>query len=77
MNKKLQVVQAFDRALIKEIQADDAQALEAKLNTAALTLKNRNSWLKPHERMGILKHTAQLLASQQEKFAQLIAREGG
>ncbi|WP_058534650.1 aldehyde dehydrogenase family protein [Legionella saoudiensis] len=77
MKKTLQVVHAFDRSLIKEIPADGAEALEAKLNTAISALDNRNNWLKPHERMAILKRTAQLLASQQERFTRLIAQEGG
>src|SRR5690242_11735886 len=77
MNKTLQVVQAFDRALIREILTDDAQALEAKLNSAALTLNNRDGWLQPHERMAILKRAAQLLTSKHEQFAKLIAQEGG
>ena len=77
MKKTLQVVQAFDRVLITEIPTDDAQALEAKLNTAALILRSREAWLKPHERMAILKRAAQLLTSDQEQFAKLIAQEGG
>ena len=34
MAQKLQVVQAFDRAVITEIPADDSQALETKLASA-------------------------------------------
>ncbi|WP_115708359.1 aldehyde dehydrogenase family protein [Legionella sainthelensi] len=77
MKKTLQIVHAFDRSLIIEIPTDDAQALEVKLNTAMSALKNRDDWLKPHERMKILRYTAQLLASQQERFAKMIAQEGG
>lgn len=77
MKNTLQVVQAFDRKLIAEIPTDNAQALEAKLSTAASTLGNRDDWLKPHERMAILKRTAQLLMSKQEQFAKFIAQEGG
>ncbi|CDZ78985.1 Succinate-semialdehyde dehydrogenase [NADP(+)] [Legionella massiliensis] len=77
MNTTLKVVQAFDRKLIKEIPTDDAKALEAKLKTAESTLNNRSGWLKPHERMAILKRTAQLLADRHEHFTQLIAQEGG
>ncbi|KTC91150.1 aldehyde dehydrogenase family protein [Fluoribacter dumoffii] len=77
MKKTLQVVQAFDRALIKEIPVDDAHALERKLSTAESTFKKRAGWLKPHERMAILKQTAQLLRTDQERFAKLIAQEGG
>ncbi|PWY56720.1 aldehyde dehydrogenase [Legionella qingyii] len=77
MKKALQVVQAFDRALIKEITVDDEQALRTKLKTAASTLNNRKDWLKPYERMAILKRAAQLLTSEQGRFAKLIAQEGG
>ncbi len=77
MKKTLRVVHAFDRTLITEIPADDAKALAGKLDTAASTLKNRESWLKPHERMAILKRAAQLLLADQERFARLIAQEGG
>lgn len=77
MKQTLRVVQAFDRALIAEIPMDDAQALSAKLNTAAAAFANRANWLKPHVRMATLKRTAQLLTAQQDRFATLIAREGG
>ncbi|KTC85813.1 aldehyde dehydrogenase family protein [Legionella drozanskii] len=77
MKKTLQVVQAFDRSLIAEIPSDDAKALEEKLKTAALTLGNRANWLKPHERIAILKRAAQLLTSDQAKFVTLIVQEGG
>ncbi|WP_131795387.1 aldehyde dehydrogenase family protein [Fluoribacter gormanii] len=77
MKKTLHVVQAFDRALIKEIPVDDEQALSTKLKIAASTLEHRKGWLKPYERMAILKHAAQLLAAEQERFARLIAQEGG
>ncbi|KTD14132.1 aldehyde dehydrogenase [Legionella gratiana] len=77
MNKTLRIVHAFDRSLITEIPTDDAQALEAKLTAAMGALKNRDGWLKPHERIAILRNTAQLLIDQQERFAKLIAQEGG
>lgn len=77
MKNKLQVVQAFDRALIAEIPMDGAQELARKLELAVLTFQNRKKWMKPHERMAILKRTAQLLAADQERFIRLIAQEGG
>lgn len=77
MKKTLHAVHAFDRTLIKEIPTDDAQALATKLNTAASALRNRAGWLKPHERMTILKGAAELLAADQDRFARLIAQEGG
>ena len=77
MANVMQVVQAFDRAPIGEVPADDAHALEKKLVTAARALKDRDGWLKPHQRIKVLHGAAAALASQQEKFAKLIAREGG
>ena len=77
MLQKLQVVQAFDRAVVAEIPADDSQALETKLASASRTMRERNAWLKPHQRSTILQGTANLLASRQTYFARLIAQEGG
>lgn len=77
MVQTLKVVQAFDRVLITEIPADDAQALETKLEAASRVLRNRDGWLKPHQRNAVLQRTASLLEGQQDKFTRLIAREGG
>ena len=57
----LQVLQAFDRAVISEIALDDAGALESKLATAARTMREREAWLKPHQRSAILLRAASLL----------------
>lgn len=73
----LQVVQAFDRAPIEEIATDDAAALEAKLQAAEKAFRDRDGWLKPHERMAILRRLAALLEGKREHFARQIAREGG
>lgn len=77
MHKTMQVLNAFDRQLIAEVPTDDAQALEAKLILLNQTVRDRKNWLKPHERIKILKNTARLLETQIEKFARLIAQEGG
>jgi acyl-CoA reductase-like NAD-dependent aldehyde dehydrogenase len=77
MAQKLQVVQAFDRAVITEIPADDSQALETKLASAARVMRERDAWLKPHQRSAILQRTAGLLEARQSQFARLIAQEGG
>lgn len=73
----LQVVQAFDRAPIEEIATEDAAALEAKLQAAEKMFRDRDAWLKPHERMAILRKLAGLLDGKREHFARQIAREGG
>jgi acyl-CoA reductase-like NAD-dependent aldehyde dehydrogenase len=77
MAQTIQVLQAFDRAIITEIPVDDAQALETKLASATRTLRNRDAWLKPHQRSAILLRAVSLLEARQTHFAQLIAREGG
>lgn len=73
----LQVVQAYDRAPIEEIATDDAAALEAKLAAAEKVFRNRDGWLKPHERIAILRKLADLLSAKRDHFARQIAREGG
>jgi acyl-CoA reductase-like NAD-dependent aldehyde dehydrogenase len=77
MSQTIQVVQAFDRAVVAEIPADDAQALETKLAAAAGVMRNRDAWLKPYQRSAILLRTAGLLEARQAHFAKLIAQEGG
>lgn len=73
----LQIVQAFDRAPIEEIATDYAAALEAKLQAAEEAFRDRDAWLKPHERMAILRKLAGLLDGKRDHFARQIAREGG
>lgn len=77
MAQPYQVVQAYDRALIKEIPADDAAALEARLEAAFRLIKVRDGALKPYQRSAILIRAAVLLGERLEAFARLIAQEGG
>src|SRR3984957_12400061 len=77
MSQSYQVVQAYDRALIKEIPADDAAALETKLAAAFRLRKDRDGALKPHQRSAILIRASVLLGERLDAFARLIAREGG
>ena len=48
----LQIVQAYDRRPIAEVEFEGAEALEAKLETAARCFRDRAGWLEPHERIG-------------------------
>jgi acyl-CoA reductase-like NAD-dependent aldehyde dehydrogenase len=73
----LQVFQAFDRAPIAEINTDDRESIEAKLAAAISVIRNRNEWLKPYQRIEILRGLAAAIQSRTERFATLIAREGG
>lgn len=73
----LTVVQAFDRTPIAEIGVDDAAALERKLQAAERVFRNRDGWLKPHQRVAILRRLAALMEGRRDLLALQIAREGG
>ncbi|WP_035591105.1 MULTISPECIES: aldehyde dehydrogenase family protein [Hyphomonas] len=73
----LKVLQAYDRALITEIETDDASALERKLQAADRVFKDRGSWLPPHARVAILRRLAGLMEARRDPLALQIAREGG
>ncbi len=73
----LTVVQAFDRAPITELATDDAAALERKLHAAERVFKHRDGWLKPHQRVAILRKLAALMDARRDHLAMQIAREGG
>ena len=51
--------------------------MEAKLASATQALRDRDAWLKPHQRSAILLRAARLLEGRQQFFTELIAREGG
>ncbi|WP_439526345.1 aldehyde dehydrogenase family protein [Roseovarius mucosus] len=73
----LTVVQAFDRAPIAQIETDDAAALERKLQAASRVFGDRDGWLKPHQRVAILRRLAVLMQGRRDHLAMQIAREGG
>lgn len=73
----LKVVKAYDRAPIAEIETDDAAALEAKLQAAERVFRDREGWLKPFERVAILRRLAGLMDAKRDHLALQIAREGG
>lgn len=73
----LKVVQAFDRTPIAEIETDDAAALERKLQAAERAFQDRDGWLKPHQRIAILRKLAALMEGKRDHLAMQIAREGG
>ena len=73
----LQVVQAYDRAHIAEVPTDDGASLETKLEAACRVFRDCSSWLKPHERIAILRRLAALVEGRRDHLALQIAREGG
>ena len=74
---KLQVVQAYDRSPISEIDTDDATALEAKLTAATRVFRDRKGWPPVHQRVDVLRRLAALMETRRDHFARLIAQEGG
>lgn len=66
------MAQAFDRAPIARLDSDDAAALDRKIEAA-----RRDAWLKPHQRIEILRKLAVLMESKREHLGNQIAREGG
>ena len=73
----LQIVQAYDRAPITEVPSDDGASLETKLEAAYRVFRDRGGWLKPHERIAILRRLAALVEGRRDHLALQIAREGG
>ncbi len=73
----LQVVQAFDREKMSQVATDDEAARERKLKAATRAFLDRDRWLKPYERVTILRRLAELLNARRDHFALQIAREGG
>jgi acyl-CoA reductase-like NAD-dependent aldehyde dehydrogenase len=73
----LQVVQAYDRAPIAEVPRDDGASLETKLEAAHRVFRDRGGWLKPHERIAVLRRLAALVEGKRDHLALQIAREGG
>jgi acyl-CoA reductase-like NAD-dependent aldehyde dehydrogenase len=73
----IEVVQAFDRAQIAQLESDDAAALERKIVSATRLFANRDAQLKPHQRMDILRELTRLMVGKRAYFGRQIAREGG
>jgi hypothetical protein len=44
----IEVVQAFDRATIAELDSDDSAALDRKIETARMLFADRSGWLKTY-----------------------------
>jgi acyl-CoA reductase-like NAD-dependent aldehyde dehydrogenase len=73
----IEVVQAFDREPIAQLQSDDRAAMERKLAVATRLFKDRKAWLKPWQRIEVLHKLAALMQARRDQFALTIAREGG
>src|ERR1700752_4725871 len=73
----IQVVNAFDRTPIAQLDSDDATALERKIGAAVQLSADWGSRLKAHQRIEVLKRLAMLMEGKREHFGRQIALEGG
>jgi acyl-CoA reductase-like NAD-dependent aldehyde dehydrogenase len=73
----IEVVQAFDRATIAELDSNDAAALDRKIETARRLFADRSGWLKTYQRIEILRKLVGLMEGKREHPGLQIAREGG
>ncbi len=73
----MKVFRAFDRTLLSELEEDNEQSLERKLEAAVAAFSDRDSWLKPYRRIEILRKLALLMEGKRDRLACQIAGEGG
>ena len=73
----LEVVNPFDLKPIGEVQLVDWPTIDGWLSAASQLHKKRANWLPMHQRIAILKKTAQLMQGKFDELAFQIANEGG
>lgn len=77
MTRQLEVQSPFDQSVIATVPMKSKAEAHAMLDRAVAAFKDRDGWLEPHERIGILEKLAGLVEAEADDFALLIAREGG
>lgn len=73
----LEVKSPYDSAIVREIQEKDKKAAEAALSIAHALFKDQKNWLKPHQRIAIVKAAAEIMQTRFEDLAEIATREGG
>lgn len=74
---RLEVDNPFDRRRIATVERLDEAGVEAALDRAYGLFRNRDAWLPVHERIAILRRTAELMSARAEELAMAAAAEGG
>ena len=74
---ELEVFAPFDHALIATAAAADSKAVEKALDTASRLFRDRDTWLKPYQRIEILDKAAAIMTDRADELAVEAAREGG
>ena len=73
----LEVHAPWDNQLIATVDTADSAAVEQALATAYTLYRDRERWLSPAQRIGILQKTAELMEMHKDELALEAAREGG
>lgn len=73
----LEVRAPYDGSLIATLESADHAAVDLALRTATRLYRDRDAWLKPVERIGILERAAAIMGDRAEELAVGAAREGG
>ncbi|MFD2917209.1 aldehyde dehydrogenase family protein [Psychroserpens luteus] len=73
----LQITSPYDLSLIKEIPLVGKVEVEKALSTAYNLFQNQSKWIAPHERIAILKRTANIMETRIDELTKTAAQEGG
>lgn len=73
----IEVLAPFDRSVVAEVETANEEHVEQALATAYALYRNRESWLRLHQRIEILESTARIMTEERENLVAEAAREGG
>ncbi len=76
-NGVLTVVSPYDGSEIATARTADRQAIDRALDNAYRVFRDRDLWLEPYERVGILERTVAMMTERVDDLALEAAREGG
>lgn len=76
-NGALKVASPYDGSEIATLTTADRAAIDKALENAHRLFRDRDRWLKPHQRIGILEKTVGLMTKRSDELALEAAREGG
>jgi len=73
----LEVTAPYDQSPIQTLETAGLDAIDGALDTATRLYRDRDSWLKPVERIQILEKAAAIMSDRAEELVLEAAREGG
>jgi acyl-CoA reductase-like NAD-dependent aldehyde dehydrogenase len=75
--EKLRICSPYNAEFVGETPLDDQLGIEGALERAYRLFLDQDTWLKPHQRIDILKKLASLMSAERDTLARTIALEGG